>query len=132
LHPSGLQCHSYYYFIFSESTVTGIYLDMPETFCFPQLNELENPDIMFQHDGAPPGFSNVVRGALNGRFPERRIGREGPILWLPRSPELTQLDFSGALLRTLRMMRKFGASSFKGNNCGSERSARASSLAKTF
>ena len=38
------------------------------------------------------GFT--VRQFLNDTFPERWIGRDGPIPWLPRSPDITQLDFS--------------------------------------
>ena len=34
-----------------------------------------------------------VRGSLNATFPNRWIGRDGPISWPPRSPDLTPLDF---------------------------------------
>ena len=30
---------------------------------------------------------------LNDTFPERWIGRDGPIPWPPRSPDITPLDF---------------------------------------
>ena len=47
----------------------------------------------FQHDGAPPHFSANVRALLDARYRNRWIGRGGPILWPPRSPDLTPLDF---------------------------------------
>jgi hypothetical protein len=38
---------------------------------FPQPDEVENPDIKLQQVGAPHHFCNVVRVALNDKFPER-------------------------------------------------------------
>lgn len=49
--------------------------------------------IFFQHDGAPAHFSRLVTQYLNVTFPERWIGRNGPVSWPPRSPDLTPLDF---------------------------------------
>ncbi|KAJ4438886.1 hypothetical protein ANN_14840 [Periplaneta americana] len=46
-----------------------------------------------RHDGAPAHFSRTARRYLNRRFPDRWIGRGGPIAWLPRSPDLNPLDF---------------------------------------
>lgn len=80
-------------FFFIEPTVTGItYLDMLEQYAFPQIAH-KQPDIIFQQDGAPPHWSNIVRTALNNAFPNRWIGRGGPIAWPPRSPDITPLDF---------------------------------------
>ena len=47
----------------------------------------------FQQDGAPPHYSREAREFLNERFPNRWIGRGGPVAWPPRSPDLTPLDF---------------------------------------
>ena len=47
----------------------------------------------FQQDGAPPHFAVDVRQYLDHQFPQRWIGRGGPIRWGPRSPDLTPLDF---------------------------------------
>ena len=44
-------------------------------------------------DGAPPHFSCFVTDVLNERFPDAWIGRDGPIPWPPRSPDLSPLDF---------------------------------------
>ena len=47
----------------------------------------------FQHDGAPPNYSRLVREYLNASFPNRCLGRGGPVAWLPRSPDVTPLDY---------------------------------------
>ena len=47
----------------------------------------------FQQDGAPAHFHNGVRNYLNVQFPNRWIGRNGPVAWPPRSPNMTSLDF---------------------------------------
>ncbi|XP_070528277.1 uncharacterized protein [Cardiocondyla obscurior] len=50
-------------------------------------------NIIFQHDGAPAHSCRAVREELNLRFPEKWIGRGGPIAWPARSPDLTVCDF---------------------------------------
>jgi len=47
----------------------------------------------FQHDGAPPHYSRIVREYLHASFPNRWLGRGGPVAWPPRSPDLTPLDY---------------------------------------
>lgn len=47
----------------------------------------------FQQDGAPPHFYREVTTFLNEIFPNRWIGRGGPVHWCPRSPDLTPLDY---------------------------------------
>ncbi|KAJ4447231.1 hypothetical protein ANN_09235 [Periplaneta americana] len=49
--------------------------------------------IHFLHDGAPAHFSRTARRYLDRRFPDRWIGRGGPIAWPPRSPDRNPLDF---------------------------------------
>jgi hypothetical protein len=52
---------------FVENTITDLICpDMLEEFCFPQLDGIDNPDIM-----CPSRFNNVVRDALNDKFPDR-------------------------------------------------------------
>ena len=46
----------------------------------------------YQHDGAPPHFSQVVREYQNHHFPNRWIGRGVAQNWPPRSPDLNPLD----------------------------------------
>lgn len=54
------------------------------------LNEVL--DIIWQQDGAPCHNTLQVTNYLNQHFDEW-IGRNGPIRWPPRSPDLTPLDF---------------------------------------
>jgi hypothetical protein len=85
-------------FFFSEQIVTGsIYLDMLQLWLFPQLTA-DSRTFIFQQDGAPPHWNNVVRGFLNDELPHRWIGRVGDddvalLAWPPRSPDLTPCDF---------------------------------------
>ena len=50
-------------------------------------------NIIFQQHGAPPHWGLHVCEFLNETFPNRWIGRDGPIPWSPRSPDITPLDF---------------------------------------
>ncbi|XP_029659319.1 uncharacterized protein LOC115233172 [Formica exsecta] len=50
-------------------------------------------ELIYQQDGAPAHFSRQVRQILNARFPEKWMGRGGPISWPARSPDLNVLDF---------------------------------------
>jgi hypothetical protein len=45
----------------------------------------------FQHDGAPPHYTQHVREYLNESFPNRWLVCGGPVAWPPRSPDLTPL-----------------------------------------
>ena len=47
----------------------------------------------FQLDGAPAHWGLMVRETLHAEFPDRWIGRDGPIVWPARSPDITPLDF---------------------------------------
>lgn len=80
-------------FFFIERTITAnVYLDMLTEYVIPQLEDMQ-PNVIFQQDGAPPHWGLAVRDFLNQRFPGRWIGRDGPISWPPRSPDITPLDF---------------------------------------
>lgn len=50
-------------------------------------------NMWFQHDGAPAHFSMLARQYLTEHFPNRWIGRGGPVHWPARSPDLNPLDF---------------------------------------
>ncbi|XP_054716800.1 uncharacterized protein LOC129226226 [Uloborus diversus] len=83
-------------FIFAERNINGdVYCDMLEEYVYPQLDDIEAEKglVYFQQDRAPPHFSLRVRESLDARLGNRWIGREGPIPWLPRSPDMTPLDF---------------------------------------
>jgi hypothetical protein len=91
------------FFFFAEETITGItYLHMLESFMFPQVNH-RHPDLFLQQDGAPPHWHLEVRNTLNEEFPQKWIGRGGPIPWPPRSPDITPC---GRMLTTQSMLRK--------------------------
>ncbi len=75
------------------------YLDLLQNDVVPAIQDaaydqnIDFDSVYFQQDGAPPHFAIIVRDFLNQTFPNRWIGRSGPILWPPRSPDLTPLDF---------------------------------------
>lgn len=54
------------------------------------------------HDGASAHFNQLARHSLDILFPGQWIGRVGPYLWPPRSPDLNPLDlFLWGHLKTL-------------------------------
>ncbi|KAJ4443770.1 hypothetical protein ANN_05548 [Periplaneta americana] len=69
---------------FLENTIPHVLEDTPL---------INRQHIHFLHDGAPVHFSRTARRYLDRRFPDRWIGRGGPIAWPPRSPLLNPLDF---------------------------------------
>lgn len=81
---------------FIEGNLTGDrYLQLLREEIVPAINNL-TADInltWFQQDGAPPHFTREVREFLDVTFPNRWIGRRGPIEWPSRSPDLSPLDF---------------------------------------
>jgi len=81
--------------VFFERTVTAeVYLQMLQSFAIPEMQSLNNfNELYFQQDGAPAHFAVSVRSYLNDTFPGKWIGRCGSILWPPRSPDLTPMDF---------------------------------------
>ena len=78
-----------------EGTVSGEkYLKKLKAAMVPALKE--RPDfnsLYFQQDGAPPHFATAVQNFLDETFPDKWIGRRGPIKFPPRSPDLTPMDF---------------------------------------
>jgi len=50
-------------------------------------------EMTFQQDGCPVHSSTIVKQFLNENFGANWIGRNGPIKWPPRSPDLTPLDY---------------------------------------
>ena len=53
-------------------------------------------ELYFQQDGTPPNTHTHARTLieyLHQVFPQRWFGRRGSIDWLPRSPDLTPMDF---------------------------------------
>lgn len=50
-------------------------------------------NMWYLHDGAPAHHTRDVREWLNEAFPRKWIGRNGPVSWPPRSPDLNSCDF---------------------------------------
>ena len=80
------------FFLAEKSITAQIYLNLLTEYVSPQLEQYQL-QVVFQLDGAPPHWGLQVRQFLNDTFPERWIGRDSPILWPPRSPDITPLDF---------------------------------------
>lgn len=49
--------------------------------------------IHFMHDGVAPHHSLAVKDHLNEVYPNRWIGRNGPIACLARSPDFNSCDY---------------------------------------
>ena len=50
-------------------------------------------NLIYLHDGTPAHGAHIVRNALNTMFPERWVGRGGPLPWPARSPDLNAGDY---------------------------------------
>ncbi|PRD25111.1 UNVERIFIED_CONTAM: hypothetical protein NCL1_41851 [Trichonephila clavipes] len=83
----------------TSKVVTGsAYLDALQLWLFPQLEESEPNNFIWQQDGAPPNWRLSVRDWLNITVPNQWIGRKEPpdktcIAWPPCSPDLMSCDF---------------------------------------
>ena len=76
-----------------DRTVTGeSYRQLLIRKVFPRLASLRS-DFVFQQDGASPHRSIRVRAYLDRKCNNYWIGRQGPVGWPARSPELTPCDF---------------------------------------
>jgi hypothetical protein len=77
-------------FFFQKATVTNhSYLDVLEHNTVPQLP----CDAWFQHDGTLLSFGHKVRHFLNETSPNMRITWDPILVWPPRSPDITPLEF---------------------------------------
>lgn len=81
---------------FFEGTITAhSYLRMLQNHVCPRLKRIcKLTSIIFQQDGAPAHFGQVVRSYLEEIFgADRIISRGCQIPWPPRSPDLTPVDY---------------------------------------
>ncbi|GBN37300.1 hypothetical protein AVEN_67268-1 [Araneus ventricosus] len=62
---------------------------MLQLYAVPQFPE----GVIFQQEGAPPRYGNIVCEFLDTTFPQRWIGRGAVMAWPPRSQDITPLDF---------------------------------------
>lgn len=72
------------YLQFLQNNLSNLLEDVP-------LNLISN--MLYQHDGCPAHYSSNVKQYLDANYENRWIGRNGPVLWPARSPDLTPLDF---------------------------------------
>ncbi|EZA47877.1 hypothetical protein X777_15252, partial [Ooceraea biroi] len=72
------------YLQFLQDNLPGLLKDVP-------LHIWQNMWLL--QDGAPAHFSQEVQEFLNNTFPNRWIGRGGPVAWPPKSPDLNPCDF---------------------------------------
>jgi hypothetical protein len=80
-------------FSFQGGTImSAIYLDILQNFVFPWLAEVDG--LIFQQDGEPHHFGDILCTALDVQFPGHWIRRGGLINWPKQSPDLTPIkDF---------------------------------------
>jgi len=55
---------------------------------FPNLDQ-----VMFQQYGGPASWAMEFRAYINAKFPGRLVVVGGPTSWIPRSLDITLLDF---------------------------------------
>lgn len=80
-------------FFIEERISANVYLQMLRTQLVPRLHELGILySAHFQQDGAPAHTAHITREYLNEIFPNRWVGKFGPIGWPARSPDLSSCD----------------------------------------
>ena len=80
-------------FFFPGSVTGDSFMQIMSDEAHPALLQLRMQHLIFQLDGAPGHWKKEVRQWLNSKFNRNWIGRDGPIAWPARSPDLTPLDF---------------------------------------
>ncbi|GFU51644.1 transposable element Tc3 transposase [Trichonephila clavipes] len=75
-------------------TVNGDrYRAMITNFFIPELNNHDVQELWFQQDGATCHTARATIDLLKDTFGDRLISRFGPVIWPPRSCDLTPLDY---------------------------------------
>ena len=79
---------------FIEGRLTAAqYCNLMNEEVIPALKQLDIfHTCIFQQDGAPAHTAKESQELLNNNFPDRWIGKFGPLSWPPRSPDLTSCD----------------------------------------
>ena len=81
-------------YFFEHNVDSQSYQTMLKTFFIPQLKSRRiYKKTIFQQDRASAHWSLSVRAFLNQTFLKRWIGRDGPIQWAARSPDLSPLEY---------------------------------------
>ncbi|GFS92008.1 uncharacterized protein TNCV_1931701 [Trichonephila clavipes] len=69
------------------------YRAMITNFFIPELNNHDIQELWFQEDGATCHTARATIDLLKDTFGDRLISRFGPVNWLPRSCDLSPLDY---------------------------------------
>ena len=81
-------------FFFPSTVTAASYEKLLVESVIPTLpNHVDVDSCFWQQDGAPGHYGTNVRNLLDRTFPNKWIGRRGPIEWPPRSPDLSPMDF---------------------------------------
>lgn len=84
------------WFIYEENLNGNRYLDIITNIVEEFIDNLpfgRPENLWYQMDGAPAHSTRAVDRKLTMLFEDRWWGNKGPLLWPPRSPDLTPLDF---------------------------------------
>lgn len=77
------------------------YLDSLQLYLLPQLEDHQS-HVMFQQDGTPPQWANIVWEFLDIHFHGCWVGHDEPVSWILHLSDVTSLGFFlGGALRTL-------------------------------
>ena len=90
----GMMCNQIIgpFFFLEAANNADVYFDLLTEYAAPQLIDVQ-PTIIFQRDSAPPHWILRVHHFLNKTFPDQCSGRDRPISWPSRSPDIIPLDF---------------------------------------
>jgi hypothetical protein len=77
---------------------------MLQQFVVPQVENLQ-PTEIFQQYGAPPHWGRIVRDYPDATFLNRWLGRDSPLAWPPRSPDIAPLGFFCGVMLRIRFVR---------------------------
>lgn len=80
-------------YFFPLTVTSDSYVNVLEQMWATHHQEILVGNPWFQQGSAPAHSSRGVITWLTDHFPNKWIGRKGPIEWPPRSPDLTPLDF---------------------------------------
>ncbi|MGH9701418.1 MAG: hypothetical protein ACRD52_18410 [Candidatus Acidiferrales bacterium] len=82
-------------YFFDDTCNRNSYLNMLNNFFSDHLEQLPldyRNSMYFQQDGCPAHYAREVKEWLDLKFRQKWIGRNGPVLWPPRSPDITLAD----------------------------------------
>lgn len=106
---------------FVQGTMTSErYIAMLKEKFIPDLERRGIRDCHFQQDGAPSHTALATRSFLNVKFPNKWVGKFGPVPWPARSPDLTSADNAlwGIVKKYVKLQRPTGKEEIRQAVCG--------------